>query len=118
ARELIQILGIGVLLSIDGARHTMAGNRGVGQRDAAWQLFESNLRQSLEMGIIGEFRMTVMPGQSLIDDLRYIDQLGGVSILLATATNIEWTASQMENVYSDLEQFYLEVVSSGRLPPL
>jgi uncharacterized protein len=118
ARGLLRILGIRALLSIDGGRETMAENRGVGLKDAGWQAFESNIRESVQMGIIQEFRMTVTPGQVLIDDLRFLDQFGGVSIQLATATNIPWTESQMEDVYSQVEQFYLEVVSSGRLPPL
>jgi radical SAM protein with 4Fe4S-binding SPASM domain len=107
------------MVSIDGTRQTMVGNRGWGRQDEEWGRFESNLSSAIELGVIEQFRMTVAPGQTnLGEDLRFIDRLGHIPIKLATATNVPWSAQQMEDVYSQVETFYVEIARSKRLPPI
>lgn len=118
-RELLRILSIRAMVSLDGGMETMAKNRGLSRTIPGWKRFESNLRFSVDLGVINQFRMTVTPSQAqLADDLRFIRGFGPIPILLTTATNIPWTQQQIENIFAQIEVFYLEEARADRLPPL
>jgi uncharacterized protein len=111
-------LGVEVIASVDGGIETMNENRPF-HLVGGFEGLERKYTDAIEQGVTRTARMTVAPKQRrLRADLEYILSLGFPTVQMTLANNVRWEEAEINSLYEELADFYIDHVRAGDVPRL